>query len=229
MMKKKAIKFSELNNYISEKENPKNEKNIKEVNIYYPSELLKKGVILIDTPGIGSIHQNNTETTEKYLKHADAVIFVLAVDPPMTEDEVNFLNKVEGIANKIIFVVNKIDLVAEDEKKEIIDFARKVITNKTKLDEISIFPLSAENILNSNDEKSSAFQKFSQKVEKLITEQKAQIIIDSVERKLNYIIEELLFKLKLEKKIMLEPLETLQEKIKIIDEKLEIIREKKKK
>jgi len=41
----------ELNQYVTEKGNPKNEKDVQQVVITYPSPYLKDGVRLIDTPG----------------------------------------------------------------------------------------------------------------------------------------------------------------------------------
>lgn len=44
------IKSESLSEYVTEKGNPKNIKNVKEVVITYPSPYLKDGVRLIDTP-----------------------------------------------------------------------------------------------------------------------------------------------------------------------------------
>ncbi len=53
-----TILLEQLSGYITEAENPNNDKNVKEVHILYPSPYLKEGVRLIDTPGVGSIYQN---------------------------------------------------------------------------------------------------------------------------------------------------------------------------
>jgi GTPase SAR1 family protein len=87
---KKEIKLEDLLLYITEKHNPKNEKKVDHVEITYPFQYLKNGVQIIDTPGIASVHKHNTKTTYEYLPHADVAIFLLSVDPPLTQAELLF-------------------------------------------------------------------------------------------------------------------------------------------
>ena len=70
-----------LADYITESGNPGNKKQVASVELAYPSPFLESGIILIDTPGIGSTHAHNTRTTEGYLEQVDAGIVVLSVDP----------------------------------------------------------------------------------------------------------------------------------------------------
>ena len=50
------IEPATLTQYVTEKGNPRNEKDVQEVIITYPSSYLKDGVRLIDTPGVGSVY-----------------------------------------------------------------------------------------------------------------------------------------------------------------------------
>ena len=56
-----------IDQYISEQNNPQNKKNVDKIDIYYPSDILRNGIVLIDTPGIGSIYSHNTEEVYRYL------------------------------------------------------------------------------------------------------------------------------------------------------------------
>ena len=40
---------------------------------------------IVDTPGVGSFHKNNTEVAYDYMKESDAVIFLLSVDSPINQ------------------------------------------------------------------------------------------------------------------------------------------------
>jgi GTPase SAR1 family protein len=73
-----------LVDYVTEKGNAKNEKDVKEVVIEYPSPWLKDGVHLIDTPGVGSVYQHNTDVAYRYLPNSDAALFLLSVDQPFS-------------------------------------------------------------------------------------------------------------------------------------------------
>jgi small GTP-binding protein len=227
---KKIINYKNICQYVTEKENPQNCKEIKEVDIYYPSPLLKKGVILVDTPGIGSIYKNNTEITENYLYRADVVIFVLAVDPPMTEKEMDFLNEVKEIANKVIFVLNKIDIVSESDLEKIINFSKKTIIDRLNIDEseLDFYPISAEEMQKYSGREIGESKEFLKALEEMIIKQKGKIIIDSVNDKLKIIIEHLIFNVELEMKILHEPLESLENKVEKLYDKLKKIKTRKK-
>jgi ribosome biogenesis GTPase A len=71
---RESIAMNTLADYITEDGNPGNRKQVGSVEIAYPSSFLEGGVVLIDTPGIGSTHAHNTQTTEGYLEQIDAGI-----------------------------------------------------------------------------------------------------------------------------------------------------------
>ncbi len=81
------ITQAELADYITEKGNPSNQKGVREVEIAYPSDYLRDGVRIIDTPGVGSVYSHNTEVAYNYLPQVDAAIFVVTVDPPLSAAE----------------------------------------------------------------------------------------------------------------------------------------------
>jgi len=155
-----VIPPEELPEYITEAKNPNNTKNVKEVKILYPSPYLKDGVRLIDTPGVGSIYQNNTDETYNYIPKVDAAIFLLSVDPPISQAEVEFLEDIKKYAAKIFFILNKIDYLSPEDREESLEFSRQVLDTKVGLSNIKIFPLSAkfalEGKLAGNNEKLKA-------------------------------------------------------------------------
>ena len=64
-----------LENYISEARNPHNRLRVAGVAIEAPSEFLRQGVTLIDTPGVGSTFLHNTSAAEASLAECDAAVF----------------------------------------------------------------------------------------------------------------------------------------------------------
>lgn len=118
---RRQISSHELSGYITERENPQNKKGVLEVDIAYPSEYLKDGVRIIDTPGVGSVYSHNTEVAYNYLPQVDAAIFVITVDPPLSAAEEDFLKDIREYVHKLFFVLNKIDYVEEAEK-DVISF-----------------------------------------------------------------------------------------------------------
>jgi small GTP-binding protein len=142
-----SISLSELSEYITERGNPGNKKGVRQVEVSYPAQLLKNGVQLIDTPGVGSVFLNNTEVTYDFLPNADAAIMVLAADQPISQAEVEFLHEVRRYAAKFFFILNKIDILSERELQESLEFCRQVIEQELGTNGAVLYPISAKQAL----------------------------------------------------------------------------------
>ncbi|UZQ82346.1 dynamin family protein [Thermoanaerobacter sp. RKWS2] len=188
------IDIKELDLYCTEKNNPKNIKGVKEIHIGYPFEFISNDVVIIDTPGIGSVYKHNTDVAYSYINKADAVIFLLSVDPPISELEKEFLSKISENVNKIFFVLNKIDYVNEMELKEIINFNENIVREITKNNNISIYPISAKLALEgkiSKDNKAiekSGTQKLENDLQNFLIKEKEKVLLESYAKNIERII-----------------------------------------
>lgn len=124
----RPVEVTALAEYATESGNPGNVKRVREVQVEYPSEWLRGGVRLVDTPGIGSVYEHNTDMTMRFIPRADAVLFVGALDQPMGRDEVAFLERVRPFAAKLFCLMNKIDHLEAAELQEALEFSRAVIS-----------------------------------------------------------------------------------------------------
>ncbi|MGB9904929.1 MAG: dynamin family protein [Desulfotomaculales bacterium] len=145
--REKEIDPAEIPLYVTEKENPANKKLVKEVLVGYANPFLKQGVILVDTPGVGSVYEHNTGAAYAYLPRSDAAIFTLSVDSPLSKMEIEYLKDVRQFVRKIFFVVNKADLAAGNEIREVMDFSRRVLENIFAGREIQLLAVSARKAL----------------------------------------------------------------------------------
>lgn len=116
-----------LHRYVTEEGNPKNHLGVTHVDIFMPSALLSKGVVLIDTPGIGSTYRHNTEATLNFLPQCDAALFLVSADPPITQAEIEFLREVCERVPTLFFVLNKIDYLEEHDRAVALAFLRKTL------------------------------------------------------------------------------------------------------
>lgn len=133
-----------LKRFVTEEFNPHNCLGVSQVEVFHPAPIFRKGVVLIDTPGIGSIFRHNTEATLAFLPQCDAAVFLISADPPMSELELDFLKKVHSRVPRLFFLLNKVDYLNEDEKQESVQFFRKILREQIGIDEkIPIFSISA--------------------------------------------------------------------------------------
>ncbi|MGO8740470.1 dynamin family protein [Rhodoblastus sp.] len=129
--------------FSSEARNPHNRRRVASVSLDVPSDLLAQGVMLIDTPGVGSTHRHNTTAAEAALAQCDAAIFVLSADPPITEVEVDYLEKIRRLIPRVLFVLNKADLLDRGEQAAAMQFLDSVLKQRAIAAPDGVFPLSA--------------------------------------------------------------------------------------
>ena len=90
-----------LARFVSERENPGNREDVRQVEIVIDADAFTDSVILVDTPGVGSTFVHNTHAAEAVLSDCDVGIFVISVDPPITEVELGYLDNVRRVVPKI--------------------------------------------------------------------------------------------------------------------------------
>ena len=111
-----------LDEYVTERGNPNNQRQVTQVEIGHPSDLLRQGVVLIDTPGIGSTHKHNTEVAYQVLPQCDAALFLVSPDPPITEVELDYLREIRQRLPQTFFILNKIDFLDQQERTASLKF-----------------------------------------------------------------------------------------------------------
>lgn len=121
------VPAEDLNRYISEQENPDNERCVAEVELRTDAEFLKDGLTLVDTPGVGSVHENNSKSAYDFARESDGVIFMLSVDSPINQIEIDFLKDTRRFAGKFYFVVNKIDTIDEEDLAEYLEYCSRLL------------------------------------------------------------------------------------------------------
>jgi len=116
-----------LARFVTESANPYNRLGVRMVEATYPTPILRQGVTLIDTPGIGSTFRHNTEATVNFLPQCDAALFVVSADPPITEVEVEFLRLARQKLARLFFILNKVDYLDADERPAAVAFLQQVL------------------------------------------------------------------------------------------------------
>lgn len=133
-----------LDNYVTERNNPKNHLCVSEAIVKCKSSLLEHGTVIIDTPGFGSTHTHNTQTTLNLLASCDAALFLLSADLPITQVEVDFLKSVIQTVPRVFFIYNKTDLLNSKELEVSDKFIKDILIKNFGFSlGIRLFPVSA--------------------------------------------------------------------------------------
>jgi GTP-binding protein EngB required for normal cell division len=147
---------AELFGLVTEEGNPNNRERVARVEVFLPSPVLEDGIVLIDTPGVGSSLRHNTDAALEVLPQCDAAFFVLSADPPVTAAELDYLETVRPHVARLFFILNKIDYLADTDRPTAVEFLRRSLREQVPAEaEVPIFSLSARQGLEAK-EKSDA-------------------------------------------------------------------------
>ncbi|GLI66055.1 hypothetical protein VaNZ11_009770 [Volvox africanus] len=110
---------------------------------YLPAKLLQD-LNIVDTPGTNVILERQQRLTEEYVPRADLVLFVMSADRPFSESEVRFLEYIRQWQKKVVFVVNKADILGSvDEVDAVKDFVADNAQRILRLDRPVVIAVSS--------------------------------------------------------------------------------------
>lgn len=184
------IDMGEIEEYVSEARNPENQKGVTAVEVFIPSPLLREGMCLVDTPGLGSVFAGNTAATQAFLPHIDAAIVVIGADPPIAGEELSLVESVSKEVPDILFVLNKADRVTEHERNAAIEFASRVLEKRLQRAVLSIFEVSALERLDGGPCLRD-WSRLVQSIERLVQRSGRQLVRDSASRSIRRLSEQL--------------------------------------
>jgi len=99
--------------YVTVQHNQTNAKNVSLLEIHLPHERLEGGLVIIDTPGLGTLNPLHAATTFSIAPNADGVVFVSSADRQLTHEEVEWAGKLVRRPEAFLHVVTHRDCVPE--------------------------------------------------------------------------------------------------------------------
>lgn len=137
-----------------------------------PLDELKKGLVIIDTPGVGGLDPRHATLTNYFLPQADVTLFMTDVNEPLTTTELDFYkNKVLQYAKHSAIIVNKADLKDEQAVEEIRqDTVNKVaVYTQTEAEALDVLSVSSADCIREEDNLGN-FPKVRKLIERLVNE-----------------------------------------------------------
>jgi small GTP-binding protein len=123
--------FADLARLVTDSGDPAGRADVTSVAVEIPDPLLARGIEIVDTPGIGSIHTHNTTTTERFLGRVDIALCVLAADQPLNQPERELIATVARGGTRALFAINKIDLIDPDDRNRTLRFVTQGLRELT--------------------------------------------------------------------------------------------------
>lgn len=140
------IDLHDLDEYVTEQRNPGNSKGVARVRVAVPSSLLATGLVLVDTPGLGSVHEHNTDAAVRALEATDGAIVVLSATAPFSEQERELMERLRERSARTFFALNRVDELDADGLREVEGFVTDEL-HRWFGDGAAVYPMSARRAL----------------------------------------------------------------------------------
>jgi predicted GTPase len=216
-----------LARFVTESANPHNRLGVRSVEATYPAPVLRQGLALIDTPGIGSTFRHNTEATINFLPQCDAALFVVSADPPITEVEVEFLKLVRRKLARVFFILNKVDYLDAEECRDAVAFLQQVLCEQADFTPPPpiVCASARQGLAARQDEDPVAWQRsglaeIEQRIVDFLLTEKAEVLRRALARQAAGVLADVQQRLELTVRSLQMPQAELDERIRLFEESL---------
>ncbi len=110
--RREPIDLADVRRYVVEAErgaDPVAVQRVAGVEIRLPRKLLERGLVLVDTPGVGGLGSVHAAASLAAVSAADAVIFVTDASQELTRSELDFVRQARRLCPTVVCVLTKID------------------------------------------------------------------------------------------------------------------------
>jgi len=139
-----AVTLDELSRLVTEQGNPGNLKNVVRAIVEVPSPRLKQGILLVDTPGLGSLAKGGAAETLAYLPSCDLALLLIDAGATLSEEDIGTLRLLYEAGIPALVLLSKSDLLAEGDLHRSISYIREHIKRDLGLD-VEVHAVSALN------------------------------------------------------------------------------------
>jgi len=119
------VPLERLADYVTERGNPGNAKQVALVDVQAPDLRPYTGVRFVDTPGLGSVFAHNTQVSMDWLPRVGAAFLAISSDHPLSEEDVRLLEHLGRHTPEVAILVTKADLVSAGDLVAITEFIRE--------------------------------------------------------------------------------------------------------
>ena len=100
------------------------------------------GLLLVDTPGLGSALPHNTEATRAWLPNVAAAIVAISSERPLSDEDLRLVAEARQTAPRVVVLLSKVDPLSAEEREQVLHFMEHKLFEKFAA-EIEVLPFSS--------------------------------------------------------------------------------------
>jgi len=131
----------ELAEYASEEKNHGNYKHVTGITVEIPSQRLREGVVLVDTPGIGSLATSGSAETFAYLPRCDLSVVLIDAGSTLNQEDLSLLRDLYEAGIPAQVLLSKADLLTAEDRQRVLQYIGKQLRQELDLD-MPVHPVS---------------------------------------------------------------------------------------
>jgi GTP-binding protein EngB required for normal cell division len=126
--KPETFAIERIAEFVTEQQNPANRKRVERLVVEFPSKRLKDGIVLVDTPGLGSLASAGAAETLAYLPRCDLGVVLIDAGSTLTAEDLSTVQALTEAAIETVVLLSKADLLASQD----VDRAREYIGDQIR-------------------------------------------------------------------------------------------------
>ncbi len=136
------VSVEELARLVTEQGNPGNLKNIVRALVEVPSPRLRHGIMLVDTPGLGSLARRGAAETLAYLPSCDLALLLIDAGATLNEEDIGTLRLLYEAGIPALVLLSKSDLLANGDLHRTISYIEAQLKHELHIT-AAVHPVSA--------------------------------------------------------------------------------------
>jgi hypothetical protein len=123
-----TTELGRISEFIAESENPENIKQVAQVRVELPSMERYRGIRFVDTPGLESVLEHNTDASLEWLPNVGLALVAVGVDPPLSQHDIELIRNLSRYTPNISLLLTKVDVLDAGERAQVQEFVQKQLT-----------------------------------------------------------------------------------------------------
>lgn len=111
--------------FVAEEQNPGNAKHVAGVRMETPAMEPFRSIRFVDTPGLESVLQHNTDMALEWLPNVGWALVAVSVDPPLSRQDIELIRSLRRFTPRISLLLTKADLLNESGRRQVMDFIKR--------------------------------------------------------------------------------------------------------
>jgi len=136
-----GVPTERISEFISENQNPGNSKQVARVRVELPAIDRYRGIRFVDTPGLESVLEHNTDVLLEWLPNVGLALVAVGVDPPLSRHDIALIRNLSRYTPNISLLLTKVDVLDEDERVQVREFVQRQLARYWN-DAVPVFPYS---------------------------------------------------------------------------------------